>query len=159
MANRRVSLKGKGADLFFSDYAPEAASPAPEPVTATPAADVPETPAAPIADADGQAPAAVPPPQPMRIRAINDTVVPRNQDTTIEEIRKAVRLPGKEAATYRITQEEKNLVRDIIYTYRRQGVRTSEIEIGRIALNYIFADYTENGDNSILARVLAALHS
>jgi hypothetical protein len=76
----------------------------------------------------------------------------------VQAIRRAVRVPGKEAATYRLTMEEKSRAADIIYTYKRQGVRTSEIEISRIALNFILADYEENGEQSILARVLTALN-
>ena len=46
---------------------------------------------------------------------------------------------------------------DIVYTYKRQGQKTSETEINRIALNYLLLDYREHGQQSVLARVLAAL--
>ncbi len=158
MANRRVSLKGQGAALFFSDYAAETDPPASTapPGSPTTAEIAPAPTPPPVID---DPPAERPAPRPSAPPDARDTVVSRHPDTLVNEIRKAVRLPGKEAATYRLSAEEKNLVRDIIYTYRRQGVRTSEIEIGRIAVNYIVADYAENGDNSILARVLLALHS
>lgn len=88
----------------------------------------------------------------------HDTVVSRYHDTTIETIRRAVRVVGKEAATYRFSPEEKARMADLIYTYKRQGVRTSENEVSRIALNFIFADYEENGEASILAKALDALN-
>jgi hypothetical protein len=68
---------------------------------------------------------------------------PSNQDTTVADagddildvVRKAVRQIGKEAATHRFTLDEKNSLAEIEYTYRRQGIRTSENEITRIAIN------------------------
>ncbi len=85
-------------------------------------------------------------------------MVSRYQDDIIASIRGAVRVIGKEAATYRFSPGEKARVSDIIYTYKRQGIRTSENEISRIALNFIFQDYEENGEQSVLARVLDALN-
>jgi hypothetical protein len=59
-----------------------------------------------------------------------DTTIPRNHDTTtsstdediFEITRKAVKQIGKEAATHRFTLEEKNMLADIEYSYRRQGM-------------------------------------
>jgi hypothetical protein len=97
----------------------------------------------------------------------HDTTVSRNHDTTtplpeadvFEVVRKAVKQVGKEAATHRFTLEEKNLLADIEYTYKRQGIRTSENEITRIAINYIIAEYKQNGEESILANILKRLNS
>ena len=96
-----------------------------------------------------------------------DTMKPRNHDTTIppldegllELARKAVKQIGKEAATHRFTLEEKQMLADIEYTYRRQGIRTSENEITRIAVNYFAQDYRKNGESSVLARILKRLNS
>jgi len=88
-----------------------------------------------------------------------DTVVSRYHGETVETIRRAVRVIGKEAATYRFSPEEKARMADLIYTYKRQGIRTSENEVSRIALNFIFQDYEENGEGSVLAKVLDALNS
>jgi hypothetical protein len=98
------------------------------------------------------------------------TVIPRHHDTTqpsmvaryhdtmIERIRAAVKAFGKEAATHRFTPEEKKAITDIVYTYKIQGVRTSENEVARIAINFIVHDYKENGENSILHRAIKALN-
>jgi len=114
------------------------------------------------------------------------TVIPRHQDTmksnegerrlerlpvvkqpaedddkaaaTLETIRKAVRQLGKEAATHRFTPHEKNVLADIVYTYTRQGYRTSENEITRIAVNWLLLDYKERGEQSVLAQMLELLH-
>jgi hypothetical protein len=75
-----------------------------------------------------------------------------------ETIRKAVKQIGKEAATYRFSAEEKQTLADIVYTYGRQGYRTSENEITRIAVNWLILDYQERGKQSVLSRLLDALH-
>lgn len=86
------------------------------------------------------------------------TVVSSNHDPMVETVRKAVRELGKEAATHRFTVEEKRGVLDLIYSYKGSGVRTSENEVARIAINFILEDYKQNGRNSILDRVLKALN-
>jgi hypothetical protein len=106
---------------------------------------------------------------------VNDTMIPRHHDTTaprthdtvipqevtdlFELVRKSVKQIGKEAATHRFTVEEKNLLADIEYTYKRQGIRTSENEITRIAINYFIEDYRRNGEESLLAKILKRLNS
>jgi hypothetical protein len=85
-------------------------------------------------------------------------MVSRYHDALVETIRRAVRVVGKEAATYRYSPEEKARAADIIYSYKRRGIRTSENEMNRIALNFIFQDYDDNGEESILAKVLDALN-
>jgi hypothetical protein len=91
-----------------------------------------------------------------------ETVPPHHHDTTtpsmVEVVRKAVKHIGKEAATYRFTPEEKQHLADIVYTYGRQGYRTSENEITRIAVNWLLWNYQEQGEQSVLARLLKALH-
>jgi hypothetical protein len=109
------------------------------------------------------------------VKKIDDTVIPRyhetmtpsNHDTMIlmteedmiEAVRKAVKQIGKEAATQRLTLEEKQALDDIEYSYKRQGIKTSGNEIIRTAINYIVRDYQQNGENSILAKVLNRLNS
>lgn len=96
----------------------------------------------------------------------HDTMTPRNRDTTVssnhgtvvEIVRKAVKEFGKEAATHRFTAEEKRAVLDIIYSYKGSGIKTSENEVARIAINYIIEDYKQNGRNSVLDQVLRALN-
>jgi hypothetical protein len=89
----------------------------------------------------------------------HDTMIPPTEDEIVEEVRKAVRQIGKEPATQRLTLEEKQALNDIEYSYKRQGIKTSGNEIIRIATNYIVRDYQQNGENSILAKVLKRLNS
>lgn len=87
-----------------------------------------------------------------------DTITPKVHGVVIELVRKAVKEFGKEAATHRFTQAEKKEIGDLIYTYRNQGIKTSENEITRIAVNFIVEDYRENGENSVLNKILEALN-
>lgn len=81
----------------------------------------------------------------------------------VEVIRKTVKQVGKEVFFVRITPEEKRTLASIVYSfneiYRDEGRKTSENEVGRIALNYLLEDYRASGNRSILARVLAALNA
>ncbi len=88
----------------------------------------------------------------------HDTTVSRYDETVYELVRKAVKELGKEAATHRFTLEEKRSIADIIYTYKNNGIKTSENEIARISVNFIIEDYRENGANSILHKILKALN-
>ena len=86
------------------------------------------------------------------------TMQPDKQDDVVEYIRQAVRQIGKEAGTYRITREEKKALMEICYSFRLGGIRTSENEITRIAINYLIRDHKSNPKDSILERVIEAIH-
>jgi hypothetical protein len=88
----------------------------------------------------------------------HDAVIPRHHDTMVENVRLAVKEFGKEAATHRFTKSEKDAVAAIIFAARQQGIRTTENEITRIAVNYIIRDYDANGDQSVLAKALNSLN-
>lgn len=91
------------------------------------------------------------------ISRYHDTTIPENTDDTIEAIRKAVKHLGKEAATYRFTEEEKKALSNVVFVYRNKRVRTSENEITRIAINFLLEDYRSRGEQSLLAKVLEKL--
>jgi len=78
-------------------------------------------------------------------------------DGIVETIRRIVKVAGKEVSFVRLSPEEKGELAEIVYTYKRQGRKTSENEINRIAVNFIVEDYKANGAQSILARVIDAL--
>lgn len=88
----------------------------------------------------------------------HDTVIPQVPNEIVTLVRKAVKEFGKEAATHRFTEIEKKELADLIYTYKNRGIKTSENEITRIAVNYIVEDYKENGENSVLHKILEALN-
>jgi hypothetical protein len=73
----------------------------------------------------------------------------------IEALRQAIKGIGKEIYYVRVTPAEKRRVEDVTHALKQQGIRTSANELGRIALNHLLADYEANGEESVLARVLA----
>ena len=77
----------------------------------------------------------------------------------IESTRKTLKLLGKEVIYVRSTLQEKEQIADIVYTLKRQGIKTSDNEICRIAINFLLVEYKADGEQSILAKVLKALHS
>jgi hypothetical protein len=81
-------------------------------------------------------------------------VVEPDTASTLGEIRRALQQPGKVAATYRFTQEEKRALRELVYTYGGAGLHTSENEITRIALNWLLENHRQYGQESVLAQVL-----
>ena len=96
---------------------------------------------------------------PSRNHAImTSSMTSRHHDTIIEIVRKTVKIFGKEPSTHRLTLEEKKAITDIIYAYKSSGIKTSENEIARIAINFLVNDYKENGENSILHKVIKALN-
>ena len=86
-----------------------------------------------------------------------DSRLARKQAIVVETIRRTVKVQGKEVSFIRMTPEEKAVLADIVYTYKRQGLKTSENEVNRIAVNFMLEDYKANGANSLLAKVLEAL--
>jgi hypothetical protein len=82
-----------------------------------------------------------------------------NQEEMIETLRKTVKSLGNKVSYTRLTTEEKGRIADIIYTYKRQGVKTSENEINRIAINFLVEDFHAHGEDSMLAKVIDALNA
>jgi hypothetical protein len=126
----------------------------PMPVT-TPAVGEPEA----AAEQPETAQIVLPLPQTLSSSAALDASFSSNHGQMIETIRKTVKRLGKEATFCRFTPEEKTTLSDIIYTYKRNGTRTSENEVIRIAVNWLLENYQSDGRNSILAQVLDKLNA
>jgi hypothetical protein len=77
----------------------------------------------------------------------------------VETVRLAIKEIGKEAATHRFTKAEKEAIAALVYNFKRQGIRSSENEITRIAVNFIINDYNAKGDQSLLVKALHALNA
>jgi hypothetical protein len=74
--------------------------------------------------------------------------------SVLAKISKAVREIGKEVSYTRLTQEEKRRLLDVIYTFKSTGVKTTENELMRIALNFLLEDYDLHKEGSILHKIL-----
>jgi hypothetical protein len=166
---KRVSLKGRGADLFFGEESPHSLREDGESQLPAATEDQVLTPDQVIDDTVSESPvksasdAAAQTQKQTRSRSKGGVV--GRQDITsspadvdvIEAIRQIVKIPGREVSYVRLTPEEKARLSDAIYTFKRQGQKTTETEINRIALNYLLNDYFQHGEQSVLARVIAAL--
>jgi len=75
----------------------------------------------------------------------------------VELTRKTVKVTGKEITFTRLTAREKERLSDVVYGLRRQGIKTSENEVLRIAINHLLEDFRASGDASFLRQVIAAL--
>ena len=103
-----------------------------------------------------------------RMHAFNsDNMITNNnqdlQHDAVEAIRKSVKQVGKEEFYLRLTPAEKSEVAKVVYTFNElsvgEGRKISANDIGRIGLHHLLIDYRENGEKSILFRVLAALNA
>jgi hypothetical protein len=155
-----------GGSAFFPNYRKETPSPAPEPVTRAPETepavkDIKRPRGRGVKGSDGRSGRGtmVPRHHDTMTPRLHDTTIPQIEEAALEVVRRAVKQIGKEAATHRFTEAEKSGLRDIEYDYRRKGIRTSENEITRIAINYLIEDYQKHGDRSILATILERLNA
>jgi hypothetical protein len=82
-----------------------------------------------------------------------------NQADMIEAIRRVVKTIGAKTTFVRLTEEEKDRLIDVVYTYKRQGIKTSENELVRIAIAYLLEEHSERTHDSTLAKVLSALNA
>jgi len=74
--------------------------------------------------------------------------------SVLAKISKAVREIGKEVSYTRLTQEEKRRLLDVIYSFKSTGIKTTENELMRIALNFLLEDYDLQKKGSILHKIL-----
>lgn len=192
---KRVSLKGKGADIFFGEYgqdtvsaaAPPVEAQSPAPMTSDNDISKASNPASTLASSaerhlasnhravaiteDVEKPRR---PRPSTRRTTATEVTPPTEypnesqamlaselvfyrDQLIEQIRKTVKVPGREVSYIRLTPEEKAQLAKMVYGFRSRGKKTTENEINRIAVNFMILDYQANGEDSLLVKVIDAL--
>ncbi len=167
---KRVSLRGRGADIFFGENAPAAAPNQPPEASPEPAT----TPAPPLVAATSKR-ASTRRSQPRRaetgslsnidqasqLASMSDialaSMLASPESNLIQQIRNTVKAPGREVSFVRLTAGEKARLGEIVYQYKRQGKKTSENEINRIAVNFILEDFAARGEASVLAQVIDAL--
>ncbi len=188
MPSKRVSLKGKGADLFFSgEQVAVAETNLTESETSSvtsssqgsqeSSSGVPGQPDSTVAQRTTRTRRSQPLPATDTDEAIRDmssmpddsqangqdiyqaSTIARFNNETIDAIRKIVKVVGREVSFVRLSTEEKRRLAEIVFTYKMQGIKTSENEINRIAINLLLEDYETNVEQGVLARVLAALRA
>jgi len=75
-------------------------------------------------------------------------------DSVLAKIRETVRTIGKEVSYSRLTQDEKKRILDVIYAFRSSGIKISENELMRIAVNMLLEDYDLHKEESWLHKIL-----
>ena len=133
-----------GASAFFQPQAtkPPAAASLPSPLPSPPPALVADKP---VRQQTKKAPSQI------------ASVLASYQQELVEIIRRTVKKGGRIVSFVRLTQTEKDQLADIVYTYKRRGMKTTENEINRIAINFLLEDYKRNGEASMLVKVIEAL--
>lgn len=87
------------------------------------------------------------------------TPVPTAGSDSLAEMQQTLKTIGKEIYYVRVTPDEKARIEDVIHALKRRGLRTSANELGRIALNQLLADYEDQGEESVLVRMLLRMRS
>jgi len=176
---RRVSLKGKGADLFFGDYPPGVDDPGASPNESTPA--IPENTVIPpeivmpeVASASGAAETATPPLEPPSTTSTPPPEIVRSAkrsrpraEPSEPPIAVAAELLGAElidtmwerlasqasiSNSFRYTEHELDELKDVLYHVSKdERVRLTKQDIARLGLNAVLWDYRRRGDASLLS--------
>ncbi len=89
----------------------------------------------------------------------NETKKAEPSAEVVEAIRNSVREVGYKNAEIGFTSTEHEAVKDLVYIFSKQGIRTSQVQIARIGVIHLINDHKLNGENSVLAKVLKALNS
>jgi hypothetical protein len=179
---KRVSLKGKGADIFFGDYTP-----------ASPGADPAAESVVPATDRPAERPAGSSNPLP----ALDPSLLSSSQDNTpsptptgdrqasVQESKRARKQDGLQAATeladqpgadlsatvaqaiwqrinepatitnsFRYTEEELSTLTDVLYDIgKRHGAKLSKQDVARLGLNFVLREYQDRGEASLLGQL------
>ena len=156
---KRVSLKGKGADIFFGDSLP---SPSPNSASDEPAqaatSSPPPTAATPRTSDGHQAEAST------RTSARARTHARAGADTSArvrtamkEELHRKLRAKQRLASyTLRFRPDELEELEQVLAEIGPATIqKPSKNDLVRLGLMWLLADYRENGDESVLVQVLA----
>jgi hypothetical protein len=162
MTKRRVSVKGKGADIFFGDFSgaqgpaeppSEAATGAPEPDAAAPASDMLASKKASAQESKNARTRA------SKKRTIQDNATPPEADpvSPMHELLGSVWQPVSERATltnaFRYTDRDLALLEDVLYDiHKRLRLKLTKQDVARLGLNAVLLDYQTHGDASLLGR-------
>ena len=173
---KRVSIKGRGADLFFGDYEPEHPASLPAPTAHAEAADAAATDAIIPAD-DRQKLTDVSPdpptstlesPSPIDMHARkHESTKARMHAPSADMERESIMpadLPDKvwdliaEQATitnaFRYTDQDLTTLADVLYDItKRHRVKISKQDVARLGLNAVLQDYQQRGDASLLGEL------
>ena len=162
---RRVSMKGKGADLFFGEDAPKPLQPTLEPAT-PPASTPPETATQASESASMHAvlqarkqeskKASLPVSKPARTQAhaaATQPATPAPADDALQAIWNDVASQASITNSFRYTTHDLTRLGDILYEVsKRHGVKLTKQDVARLGLNLVLWDFETQGDASLLSQ-------
>lgn len=152
---RRVSVKGKGADLFFGEHDAETVSS--------------------LTEGDGETASPPPPVSPRsasptrtsnegRERPDKTTIIQASKQAskqehetqqgtaTLADVWESVASAASVTNSFRYTEHELTWLADVLYAVSKQhGVRLTKQDVARLGLNVVLQDYEARGDASLLA--------
>ena len=155
---RRVSLKGKGADIFFGADVPADAA-------TSPIEKVSETDASPSDAAQAAKPMQRPAKEGQRRASMQESMHARKHASLPDDepevtpigpelIARIAPLLSERATitnAFRYTDRELSSLTDAIYEVtKRHGIKLSKQDIARLGLNFVLWDYRTRGDDSLL---------
>jgi len=169
---KRVSVKGKGADIFFGDYPAPPTEPNDDGPTEAPSpTGEPEAGTEPTEDASMQSGhgEAVPSAsmhartqEPRRSRRSSRPKRPAPQTGTeagplsLQSLLPFVSERATVTNAFRYTERELSWLTDAIYeVFKRYGAKLTKQEVARLGLAAVLLDYQERGDASLLAQLAA----
>lgn len=85
--------------------------------------------------------------------------IPPSVTSYEDDVRRAVRWPGKESSPLRITSEELTKLKTAVRHFEDQGYPTDRTQIIRVSLNYMLLDFAQRGKNSILAEIMERINT
>lgn len=158
--SERISVRGKGAELFFGqDADPTAGNSESANVDATQSANTPSSkPAATPPSHPATIAAAMPPSHPATMPPSAQSSSQAFLDSDSETIRRLRDLLGEEHSlhySYRFTRSEIDAIRDAVYELEvKHEVPVTRNDVVRLGLNWLIDDYRAHAGNSVLVRVL-----
>jgi hypothetical protein len=149
--SERISIAGKGKELFFGSEEqpqPNSATNPPE-MTATHHA-IQE--AADLAGQLASEPATMPPSAHGAMRAVEPTV---DDSELVRRLRDQLDEEHNLHYSYRFAREEIEALRDAVYELEaKRGLRVTRNDVVRLGLEWIIDDYKTHGKESLLVRVM-----
>lgn len=144
--NDRISIKGRGDELFFNNE--KAASPIPAPQEQEPARQTDSL----VAEKTAGMPDRKTERQTARQ---TDHPQPIWSADAVHAFRHGLSDEHPVHNTFRYSQQSLDAVRDIVYELEvKRGIKTSRNDVMRLGLAWIIDDYTANGADSLLVAVL-----
>ena len=147
--SERISIKGKGDELFFGDDQP-GGSPEAAAMRAIQSADNPASQPAPVPPSS---PATMPP---SAQQEDQEPDIPGDADG-MRRLHEILLEEHSLHYSYRFTRSEIDFIRDAVYELEvKHGLPATRNDIVRLGLNWLMEDYRSHRKQSVLVRVLNA---